>query len=656
MNSDLKPGLIAVAAAGAVLLAFALTVNFPKAAGGGFKGDEATYYVLGYSLARDLDFSFDHRDLERVWQEFPTGPEGIFLKRGKAIDIRRSTSFPFVHWTKLEDPQRETRLYFSKAYIYPLAAALFIRLFGTNGFLVLHALLLTCDFLVAFLFLNAREKSPAAAATLAGIFLAASIVPVYFVWLMPELFNFSLALYALFLWSYKHAAAHRLAAGRSRFLATALSDYAAAALVGVLTFSKPTHALLLIPVIGLVAIRRQWPRAIAAMLVFVLVAGGLFAVNARITGEFNYQGGDRKTFYHSTGFPFANQWETFDNSGPVRGREDIMVGDVLVNTHSRTVFAHNLLYFFVGRYAGLLPYFFPGVLAGVLFVLLRPKRSWQWLVAFTLVCAILVHIVVWPFTYNGGGGPVGSRYFLSFYPLFLFLIPLTAGLRTAFAMLIGGAAFTAAMVLNPFFASANPGDHAASALFRLLPIDLTLLHDLPVAQHPDRMKQPLGGSPPVLAYFLDDNAYTPDPKEDGWFWVKGKSTTDIVLRAPVPDIGPDLYVSKKIAKLNVEVRNNGVPNHITISTGRQTERLDMNGGDVARVALNVREGVPFHRDPQPTSYLYTVSITTTNGFVPFLDTPCDKPDSCASDYRYLGAMIHIVPEYTDAETTKWLAR
>src|SRR6266436_3037451 len=128
MNQDLRPGLIASVGLAVVLLAFAVSVNFPKASGGGFKGDEATYWVLGQSLARDFDFSFDHRDLERVWEEFP-GPEGIFLKRGKAIDLQTSSRFPFVRWVKLEDPQRNTRLYFSKSFIYPLVAAPFVRVF-----------------------------------------------------------------------------------------------------------------------------------------------------------------------------------------------------------------------------------------------------------------------------------------------------------------------------------------------------------------------------------------------------------------------------------------------------------------------------------------------------------------------------------------------
>ncbi len=44
---------------------------------------------------------------------------------------------------------------------------------------------------------------------------------------------------------------------------------------------------------------------------------------------------------------------------------------------------------------------------------------------------VLMHVFVWPFTWNGGGGPVGSRYFLPFYALFLVLIPATAGVGAA---------------------------------------------------------------------------------------------------------------------------------------------------------------------------------------------------------------------------------
>ena len=226
-----SPGAIAAIGLGLLLLACALSIDFPKASLG-FKGDEATYYSLAQSLARDGDFAFERKDLVRVWEEYSGGPEGIFLKRGKKIRLHPSDRFPYVRWDKLEDPVR-TRLYYSKSFIYPLAAAPFVFVFGTNGFLVFHALLLSLNLLVAYTFIVARGSTPRAALAYAVAFFAASVVPVYFVWLTPELFNVSLALWAMFLWCYKEVTPAR------GFLGSAGSDYLAAALIGVLTFSKP---------------------------------------------------------------------------------------------------------------------------------------------------------------------------------------------------------------------------------------------------------------------------------------------------------------------------------------------------------------------------------------------------------------------------------
>ena len=653
---SMRPGVLAATLLGIVLLAFAVSVDFAKANGGGFKGDESTYYVLAHSLAQDYDFEYQRKDLIRVWEEFPTGPQGIFLKRGKSIRMRGSDEFPFVRWIKHEDPERETRLYFSKSYIYPLVAAPFVYVFGTNGFLVLHAVLIALDFLVIYLFVAAVTKSNWVALPLAAAFLGLSVVPVYFVWLTPELFDVSLAFYAVFFWAYKEVARDRWEAAPAsaghppRLLAGPPSDYVAAFLIAIDTFSKPPHVLLLAPVVLLAALRLQWKRAVVVLAICAGVTAALFAANAAITGEFNYQGGDRKTFYHYTGFPFANTWETFDNIGPVRGREDLLLGDVLVNTHSDTVFRKNLWYFLAGRNAGLIPYFFPGILALVLFLFSGQKHLWQWLALGTLVVVVVAHVFVWPFTWNGGGGPVGSRYFLPFYALFLVLIPPGAGTGATLAAVLGGSLFTAQLVMNPFYVSTHPGEHAKSGPLRSLPIELTLLHDLPVAQNGERMRRPLGGTPPVFGYFPDDDSYNP---EGEWFWVKGHSTAEVVLRAGVAHAGGDKWISKIITRLTVEVRNGGAPNRITVSTGRDVQTLEMAPGELKTISLAVRSGVPFRRDVQPPSYLYTMSVTTSAGFVPFLDVPCNKPGTCASDSRYLGAMIHVIPEYTDADISRW---
>jgi hypothetical protein len=148
-----RVGPIGTLLVGVALLGFALSVDFPRAAHG-FKGDEATYYTLSYSLARDYDFAFTRADLLRVWDEFPTGPEGIFLKRGRHIGLHRTAGFPWLRpgWTSDGD-----RLYYGKSFIYPLVAAPFVKVAGTNGFLVLHALLLTACFAAAVAWLQKKK-------------------------------------------------------------------------------------------------------------------------------------------------------------------------------------------------------------------------------------------------------------------------------------------------------------------------------------------------------------------------------------------------------------------------------------------------------------------------------------------------------------------
>jgi hypothetical protein len=640
-DAELNVGAVASIGFGVILLAIALTIDVPKSALG-FKGDEATYYSLGHSLARDFDFTFERRDLIRVWEDFP-GPQGIFLKRGKTFGIQPLRRAPYLRRVKGEDPVR-SRLYYAKSFIYPLAAAPFVFLFGTNGFLVFHALLLALDLFVAYTFLAGRGGSRPAALAYATVFLAASVVPVYYVWLTPELFNFSLTLYALFLWSYKEIAADRPAVGWRAFLRGSGSDYLAAVLVGILTFSKPTHALLMFPLVALALGRRQWRRATLMVVTWGLVAAVLVGANAAITGEFNYQGGDRKTFYSSTGFPFANDRETFENIGPVRGREGVLLGDILVNRHTLTVFRHNLAYFVVGRFSGLVPYFFPGVVSVLLFLAVRRRQPWQWLVGATIVGAAVALLLLTPFTYSGGGGPVGNRYFLSFYPLFLFLTPAVTGLAGSAAALLVGALFTAKILVNPFYASFHPGEHTKVGPLRWLPIELTLLNDLPVAASPDRSRKLLGGTPPVMAYFPDDNAFDP---EGEWFWVKGKARADVILRAPVADVGNERFVTKAITALTIEIQNGARPDRVTVSTGRESQTLALKPEEVARVTMAVEDGVPYRRDQQPTSYVYAVSIETTSGFVPFLEAPG------STDSRFLGARVHLVPEYRDAETSIW---
>src|SRR3954471_17346521 len=232
-TSNVRPGLVAAALLLCVYGAMAFTVDFPRAAFG-FKSDEATYYMMAYSLTQDGDLTYTKDDLVRVWREFPSGPSGVFLKKGRTLG-------------GAPDPN-PNRLYYGKSFIYPLVAAPFVRVFGTNGFLVLHALLLSMVVLCGYLFLHARS-SPLVSVLLASGFVMVSVVPVYFVWLMPEIFNFALTFLACFCWLYKEVAIPEQAPRRAQWLFTGRSDLMAAVLLGIATFSKVTNALLFIPMV-----------------------------------------------------------------------------------------------------------------------------------------------------------------------------------------------------------------------------------------------------------------------------------------------------------------------------------------------------------------------------------------------------------------------
>ena len=173
-----------------------------------------------------------------------------------------------------------------------------------------------------------------------------------------------------------------------------------------------------------------------------------------ITGEWNYQGGDRRTFNFE--FPFQTPESTFE-VGLLKARDEALTDIIFDRRVFWTNLWHNLGYAFVGRYSGLVAYFFPAVFALAAF-LAAPRRrpAWQYLVLAAGLTQIVFYIITTPYTWLGGGGLVGNRYFMGAYGVFLFLLPPLS--RTWLAVLpwIVGGLFTAPLVLNPFIASFRP--------------------------------------------------------------------------------------------------------------------------------------------------------------------------------------------------------
>ena len=625
MVRDFRLGAALAAALLFVYGGVALTVDFPRTAMG-FQSDEATYYMMGHSLAEDGDLTYRRDDLMRVWKEFSTGPAGLFLKRGRdVLDWGLMLRPPFV-WTRTQPDPDSSRLFYGKAFIYPLVAAPFVKIFGTNGFLLLHALLLAGVAWCAFLFLHAR--SPALpSAVLTGAFVLATVVPVYFVWITPELFNFAIVFFAYFCWLYKEVAPAAEMPRRVRWLASGRSDLVAAMLLGVATFSKPTNALLFIPMLAYVLWRRNLARAVALCVLFGTLAAGLFAVNTAISGEWNYQGGDRKTFMWE--FPFQTPASTFEAvNTKAAARDDALTGIIFDWRVFWTNLGNNLRWYFVGRYSGLVAYFATAVFALLAFFAAPRRRPlWQWLVLGSGVAQILLFVISLPHTWFGGGGSVGNRYFMGVYGIFLFLLPPISSLALSLIPWIVGGLFVGKLIINPFASSMAPGTYADSGPLRWLPVELTNVNDLPINTDSSRVRVWFGDDPGTQAtknpgfqiYFLDKNWFL---EADKSFWVRGESRAEFLIKTDRPMKRLVLTLSAGLHPVTVHAR-----------VGGREQELVVAAEDSRDIAFALERGFPYvGTEDRLPRWVWVVSVSSDTGFVPIFQ-------GNSTDARFLGVRV-----------------
>ena len=595
--------------------ALAMSVDVPRTAYG-IKSDEATYVAAALSVAFDGNLAFERRDLERFAGLYHSGPEGIFLKRGKRLSIRVQPPFPFVHVIRRPDPN-EQRLYFGKAFAYPVAAAPFVRFLGLNGLLVFHVLLVTLCVAAAYTFLVA-QASPPAAATFTSAFFVATVLPVYGVFLMPEIFNFTLVFLAYFLWLYKEVAPG------SRFKG-GWTDVAAAVLLGIGTYSKPVPvAVLVTPLVLLPWVRRRWWWGLLVGSTAVVVAAAFFCLNAANSGEFNYQGGDRKTFYGA--FPFDAPDASWDRrGGSVIDDPATAAQDVLFNRGLPSRFARNVEYFLIGRHFGFIPYFFPGVVAIVLWLASGARRdSWRLLTFAAFSGSVILLLLLLPYTWSGGGGPPGNRYLFNSYPTLFFLLPPMVASWHGVLAFVGGALFTAKMVADPFVAAKFTWLMTEKGPARRLPVELTMAQDLPVM-----LAQPLRGrvqyryDPGLLLYFLDQNAWPPEPEG---MWTSGAGRADIIVRSAEPIDHLSMEAESPIGTV-LTVRLGGRPVTVILSPG---SRLTF---DVPASGIRGRAG-----------FVYLLTTRSSEGFIPHLRDPQ------SGDYRNLGAQLRFRPVIASSGT------
>jgi hypothetical protein len=210
--------------------------------------------------------------------------------------------------------------------------------------------------------------------------------------------------------------------------------------------------------------------------------------------------------------------------------------------------------------------------------------------------------------------------------------------RSAVVAVAVGSLFTAQLVFNPFYTSYFPATHAKNGLFRYLPIELSLMNDMPVNVTPSRVRQDLAGDPPIKAYFLDDNAYN---REGEWFWVRGESRADLILRAPARQRDDGSFTTLALDALEIELANGAAASIVSIDTGEERLQVSPGANNSQTVRVRMPDGFPYKSIPgQPMNRVYAISIASSEGFIPLFDEG-------QRDNRFLGTRVRIVPVYRE---------
>jgi len=151
---------------------------------------------------------------------------------------------------------------------------------------------------------------------------------------------------------------------------------------------------------------------------------------------------------------------------------------------------------------------------------------------------------------------------------------------------------------------------------------LTMVNDLPVrlAHQPylrGRIYYKYAQGPFTLLYFLDQNAWPPEPTG---MWVSGGGRADIVVRT-----------EGEVDHLAVEAES-PIRTVLTVSMGAADIRVPLQPRTVTTFELPVGAGVRY-RD----GYVYLMSAESSDGFVPHVRDPQ------SADYRNLGALMRFRP-------------
>jgi hypothetical protein len=230
----------------------------------------------------------------------------------------------------------------------------------------------------------------------------------------------------------------------------------------------------------------------------------------------------------------------------------------------------------------------------------------------------LFFIIVTPYTWSGGG--VGNRYFFSGYGVMLFLLPpvelaprRSCRGRSADCSSADGAESVLGVVQAERDRKTGP--------FGMLPVELTLLNDLPVFTEGDARAASRSAASATGDPFSSSRSSTTTPtaREDRSFWTRGDSRADLVFKADRPIRAR----RSRRGRAGARRRHDHVEGRSTSCSSAERERP---------TSHPMPEGMPYEKEVEG-ALSGTCASSTKGGFTPIFF------DEHSSDARYLGARI-----------------
>ncbi len=612
--------VVSLTALSLFLLAVPLTIGRPGLPAA-LKADEPAYYLMALSLARDFDLRYEPTDGDRLLEEFPFRPTDNLI-------VMTSDDWQTVHY--------------SKPLAYPLLGAPFAALWGANGLLFLNMTLFVAMLWLAAMFL-ARRAQPAVAVAFACGLLLLSACSRYVFWLHPEVFNMFGVVGALY-WGFENR--------RSAWWVTALSGV----LLALPAYNKPMFAAIALPLAGAFLLRRQWRKAAVWTAGFAAALVLLATLSFGWTGQLlPYLGTEARAGVRVCE---PGAWPPRIVGARLRAAEAAASGErqgagsisgsatgntftwlFRIPRQSVGEVIENVGYFLVGRHTGLAPYHPFAVIALALFLFSRRRDRERWLLVLALAAIAGYFLFFIDFNWQGGGGFIGNRYFVSVMPAFLFLVPGRIPLWTLPGGFLAAGLFVGALVLAPFGVNVPAPTlqaHARNAPLRYLPFEFSLRY------LPGYERRRIGG---ITVRGRTDRVLA----RGGSWWIAAGGPSEIFIESRRRFDRFVLSVASPIAANRVRLKLDGGPavNVEPTEAGRR-QRVTLRSAKPHRVRM--RNG--------RRSYVHRLRLETVRGALTTW-TKVRPPAPCAvrawnretEETFYLGAELHFLgsEEHVDAD-------